>query len=71
MFPSLSCTSTEMACFSASGSREPNPSSTNRVSILTPPLILCTASDSPSASDSAARNDSPPERVDAGLLLPV
>ncbi len=70
-FPSLSWSRTEIACFRASGSSEPNPSSTNRVSMLTPPLILCTASDSPSARDSAARNDSPPESVSDGLLRPV
>lgn len=70
-FPSPICSRTDIACFRASGSRDPNPSSTNRVSILIPPLLLCTASDSPSARDRAARKDSPPERVLDALMRPV
>lgn len=55
---------------SVSASRVPKPSSTKRVSSSAPPVSPATTSARPNASDSDARNDSPPESVFAGRTAP-
>ena len=60
--PSVRPVSARSACCKDSSSSEPKPSSTNMVSSRMPPAADCTSSDSPSASDSDALKDSPPDR---------
>ena len=66
-----SCCNSCIAFSNAISSKEPKPSSMNIALICTQPLCCCTASESPNASDSDAKNVSPPDSVFTSRSVPV
>ena len=71
LFPSERLTNALYAQSKVFGSSEPNPSSTKRQSICIPPEDDCISSERPSANESDAINDSPPERDFILRVLPL
>ena len=60
-----------IACCSDSSSSDPKPSSINMVSSRIPPADACISSESPSARESDALKDSPPESVRTLRSVPL